>query len=206
MTSAAKPPAAPLSRRAWWTIVVGGTALVGVGVWLVIALLPNFLTSSGTETGTPAAGEVTGTGEDRRIQATLFYVSADGEALVPVSRSVAYGATPAEQARRIVEAQIAPPPEGAISAIPAQTVVRQVFLAGAGEAYVDLGPEIVKAHSGGSLDEALAVFAIVNALTVNLPAITSVQILVDGKEVDTLVGHLDLRQPLVKAMKWVRRQ
>ena len=118
----------------------------------------------------------------------MFYVSADGEALVPVSRSVLYGATPAEQARRIVEAQVAPPTDGAVSAIPPQTVVRNVFLAGAGEAYVDLGPEIVKAHSGGSLDEALAVFAIVNALTVNLPDITSVQILIDGKEVDTLVG------------------
>jgi len=205
MSTAAPPPTAPLSRRAWWTIALGGAALVGLGVWLVIALLPQFLTSSAEkEPGVEA--EVTGTGEERRIQATLFYVSPDGEALVPVSRSVPYGATPAEQARRIVEAQVAPPTDGAISAIPAQTVVRHVFLAGAGEAYVDLGPEIVKAHSGGSLDEALAVFAIVNAITVNLPDITSVQILVDGKEVDTLVGHLDLRQPLVKAMKWVRRQ
>ena len=205
MSTAAPPPTAPLSRRAWWTIALGGSALVGLGVWLVVALLPQFLTSSAEKEPTVEA-EVTGTGEERRIQATLFYVSPDGQALVPVSRSVPYGATPAEQARRIVEAQVAPPTDGAISAIPAQTVVRHVFLAGAGEAYVDLGPEIVKAHSGGSLDEALAVFAIVNALTVNLPDITSVQILVDGKEVDTLVGHLDLRQPLVKAMKWVRRQ
>jgi hypothetical protein len=206
MTAAPPPPTAPLSRRAWWTIILGGTALVGVGVLLVIALLPNFLTSSSSDATPGEEPAVTGTGEERRIQATLFYVSPDGEALVPVSRSVPYGATPAEQARRIVEAQVAPPTDGAISAIPAETVVRHVFLAGAGEAYVDLGPEIVKGHTGGSLDEALAVFAIVNAITVNLPAITSVQILIDGKEVDTLVGHLDLRQPLVKAMKWVRRQ
>jgi len=205
MSTDAPPPTAPLSRRAWWTIVLGGAALVGLGVWLVIALLPQFLTSS-AEPEPAVEGEVAATGEERRIQATLFYVSPDGEALVPVSRSVPYGATPAEQARRIVEAQVAPPTDGAISAIPVQTVVRHVFLAGAGEAYVDLGPEIMKAHSGGSLDEALAVFAIVNAVTVNLPDITSVQILIDGKEVDTLVGHLDLRQPLVKAMKWVRRQ
>jgi hypothetical protein len=31
---------------------------------------------------------------------------------------------------------------------------------------------------------------------VNLPAITRVQILIDGKEVDTLAGHVDLRNPL----------
>jgi hypothetical protein len=49
------------------------------------------------------------------------------------------------------------------------------------------------------------VYAIVNALTVNLPDITSVQVLVDGKEVDTLVGHLDLRHPLRRGARWVQR-
>ena len=40
-------------------------------------------------------------------------------------------------------------------------------------------------------------------LTVNLPAVTRVQILVDGKEVDTLAGHVDLRHPLAKSLEWV---
>ncbi len=43
-------------------------------------------------------------------------------------------------------------------------------------------------HPGGSLEELFTVYAIVNALTVNLPAIIGVQILVDGHEVDTLAG------------------
>jgi hypothetical protein len=30
-----------------------------------------------------------------------------------------------------------------------------------------------------------------------------VQVLVDGKEVDTLVGHVDLRRPLTKNVSWV---
>ncbi len=41
-------------------------------------------------------------------------------------------------------------------------------------------------------------------MTVNLPAITRVQILIDGKEVDTLAGHVDLRHPLQKNLKWVK--
>ena len=32
---------------------------------------------------------------------------------------------------------------------------------------------------------------------------TAVQILVDGREVDTLAGHVDLRRPLERNMKWV---
>jgi len=38
----------------------------------------------------------------------------------------------------------------------------------------------VSAHTGGTLNELLTVYTIVNALTVNLPAVRSVQILVDG--------------------------
>jgi hypothetical protein len=43
----------------------------------------------------------------------------------------------------------------------------------------------------------------VSALTLNLPAITGVQILIDGKEVDTLAGHLDLRRPLEQDARWI---
>jgi hypothetical protein len=47
------------------------------------------------------------------------------------------------------------------------------------------------------------VYTLVNALTENLPAITAVQVLVDGKEVETLSGHIDLRRPLAKNLTWV---
>jgi hypothetical protein len=30
-----------------------------------------------------------------------------------------------------------------------------------------------------------------------------VQVLVDGREVDTLAGHVDLRRPLAKKLSWV---
>jgi hypothetical protein len=100
---------------------------------------------------------------------------------------------------------VAAAPSGLVSAIAAGTTVRAVFLAGRGEAYVDLSIEAATAHSGGSLNEALAVFAIVNSLTANLADVTAVQILIDGKEVDTLAGHVDLRQPLGQGQKWVRK-
>jgi hypothetical protein len=118
---------------------------------------------------------------------------------------VLYGSTPAEQARRLVEAQVAPPPNERASAIPPGTTVRSVYLSDAHEAYVDLGGTIASGQTGGSLDEALAVYAIINAVTVNLPDVTAVQILVDGKEVDSLAGHLDLRAPLGKGVDWIQK-
>ncbi len=56
---------------------------------------------------TPAAAA--SAADARKIHATLFYVAQDGTELVPVSREVPYGDTPAEQARRIIEAQLQPP-------------------------------------------------------------------------------------------------
>jgi spore germination protein GerM len=138
----------------------------------------------------------------RKITATLFYVSEDGMMLVGTQREVPFGATVPEQARAIVEAQI-PSPAPLVSAIPAETKIREVFVTERGDAFVDLSGELSTRHSGGSLDEILTVYTIVNALTVNLPAITRVQILIDGKEVDTLAGHVDLRHPLAKSLEWV---
>lgn len=203
-------PPPPPARQPWWSsrttwLAIGGGLALSLGVWLVVAKLPGLLTTTpGDETpasSTPAPAP----GETRKIHATLFYVADNGSELVPVDTEVPYGETPAEQARRIVEAQVQAPAEGTLSAIPASTKVRAVYLSARGEAYVDLSPEISRGHTGGSLDEALAVFALVNALTVNLPDITAVQILIDGKEVDTLAGHIDLRQPLKRALDWVRR-
>jgi hypothetical protein len=133
----------------------------------------------------------------RTIKARLFYVAPDGMRLTSVERDVPF-AEGAEQAREIVAAQIAPVANPLVSAIPPGTRLRALFLTERGDAYVDLSREAVMAHTGGTLNEVLTIYTIVNALTVNLPAVRSVQILVDGKEVQTLAGHVDLRQPLAK--------
>jgi spore germination protein GerM len=140
----------------------------------------------------------------RKIKAHLFYVSDDGQTLTPVERDIAFGESPVEQARLIVAAQVAPVVEPAVSAIPTGTTLRALFLGEGGEAYVDLSRELMTAHPGGTMNELLTVYTIVNALTANLPAITSVQILVDGKEVETLAGHVDLRRPITRNASYVQ--
>ena len=140
----------------------------------------------------------------RKIKARLFYVSEDGTRLASVERDIAYGEGAVEQAREIVAAQIAPVVEPLVSAVSPGTTLRAVFLTQSGEAYVDLSRELMTAHPGGTLNELLTIYTIVNALTVNLPAVTSVQVLVDGKEVETLAGHIDLRQPLPKNLSWIQ--
>jgi hypothetical protein len=140
----------------------------------------------------------------RKIKARLFYVADDGARLTSVERDVAYGEGAEDQAREIVAAQIAPVSAPTVSAIPGGTTLRAVFITKTGDAYVDLSRETRTSHPGGTVNELLTVYTIVNALTVNLPAVTGVQVLIDGKEVDTLSGHVDLRRPLAKNLAWVQ--
>ncbi len=154
--------------------------------------------SSTAPPAAPTAAATTPAGSGRKIKARLFYVAEDGIHLTHVERDVPYGEGTLEQAREIVAAQVAPASAPLLSAIPAGTTVRALFLSEGGEAYVDFSPEIVSAHTGGTASELLTIYTIVNALTENLPAVRGVQVLVDGKEVDTLAGHVDLRNPLSK--------
>lgn len=172
-------------------VLVGIAAFVFVPRWLAPA------TVDVPKADAEANGEATG-----RIRASLFYVAEDGLHLTAVDADVPYGASPADQARALVEAQIQPAPAPLAQAVAEGTKVRQIFVTEDGTAFVDLSKEAVTNHRGGSLDELFAVYAIVNAITVNLPAIKGVQILIDGQEVDTLAGHVDLRHPLTKNLRW----
>ena len=174
--------------------------VVGTILWL---RAPRFTTQA-TPRAAAAPAPVAPPPPGRKIKARLFYVAEDGTKLAGIERDIAYGEGATEQAREIVAAQIAPVVEPLVSAVPRGTALRAVFLTQGGEAYVDLSREVVAAHPGGTLNELLTVYTIVNALTVNLPAVTSVQLLVDGKEIDTLAGHVDLRQPLAKNLGWVQ--
>jgi spore germination protein GerM len=178
-------------------------AIAGILAGGLIALLvvgPRWLTTAPQETPTTAPAAAA---DARKIRARLFYVDEQGTGLTSVEREVLYGEGPIEQAKRIVEAQIAPPPEPFVSSIPQDTKLRTIFFTKAGDMYVDLSSEFRQNHPGGTTNEILTVYALVSALTSNLPSVTGVQILIDGKEVDTLAGHLDLRRPIEQDAKWV---
>jgi hypothetical protein len=169
------------------------------GLMTLLVLGPRWLTSP-PENEEPV---VTPAAEARKIRARLFYVDDQGTGLRGIEQEVLYGEGTAEQARRIIEAQIAAAPPPHVSAIPDGTKLRTVFFTKAGEIYVDLTADVQTNHPGGTTNETLTVYALVSALTSNLPAVTGVQILVEGKEVDTLAGHLDLRRPIEQDLTWI---
>jgi spore germination protein GerM len=70
--------------------------------------------------------------------------------------------------------------------------VRSVFLVDPGIAVIDLNAAFADTHRSGILVEELTVASLIHTISYNTPGILKVQILVDGKQRDTLAGHADL--------------
>jgi hypothetical protein len=189
-------------------LTIGGVILTAALAWVLFVGVERWRVRpvqapADEARGAPPAATETAPPASPHIKAHLFYVSENGMRLKPEEREVLFGEGTAEQARRIIEAQLEPPAAPTVSAIPSGTTLKELFISDRGEAYVNLSAEVARNHPGGSIDEILTVYTIVDALTDNLPAITAVQILIDGQEVDTLAGHVDLRRPLGKSLEWV---
>jgi spore germination protein GerM len=86
------------------------------------------------------------------------------------------------------------PPAGCQSPLPRGTTLLRASI-NDGLATADFSRELVEHFSGGSDNEGAAVFSIVNTLC-SLPGVKQVQILVEGKTLDSLGGHLDISAPL----------
>ena len=70
--------------------------------------------------------------------------------------------------------------------------IRDVYIVDPGLAVIDLNAAFANGHRSGVLIEELTVVSLVQTLSANIPGITRVKFLVDGKERDTLAGHADL--------------
>ena len=184
--------------------IVVGILLLGLLAWGVMKGLEYLVTPRVTTDG--GAEEPAATGDVPHITATLYYADAEGTALVPSQREVPLAEDPVAQGRQILAAQLGPAPEPFVSVIPEGTMLRAFYVTDRGDAFVDLSREVSANHPGGSFTELLTVYAIVNAVTANLPAIQRVQILIDGTEADTLAGHIDLRRPLQRDQSLVKEE
>jgi spore germination protein GerM len=188
-----RPRALTAAAIAVVALALGWALMTGLGRVLRTAAPPDPVDAPAQQTNPSQAAAVP------RIKATLFFASADGLGLVPVEQEIPLAQGTVAQARAVVEAQLATAaPDSLASTIPEGTKLRGVYVSDRNEAFVDLDATVRTKHPGGSMNELFTVYTIVNAVTANLPDVQQVQLLIDGQEVDTLAGHVDLRRPLRK--------
>lgn len=98
---------------------------------------------------------------------------------------------------QVVKALIQETPPNFRNPIPRGTLLNEVYVDSNQTAYLDFSNHLADGHIGGTTAEGLTVMAILKTVFDAFPDdIKQVQILIDGNQVKTLAGHLNLSQPL----------
>jgi len=125
---------------------------------------------------------------------TLYFSEEEGEYLVGEKREIPKKESVEEEAKEAIIELIRGPRGELIPTLPSQTELLGLQLDQRGLARVNFNRALTKNHPGGSSAEMMTVYSVVNSLTSNFPNIKRVQFLVEGKQVETIAGHLSLRQ------------
>lgn len=135
------------------------------------------------------------------MKITIYHATKDAQNLVPEIQVVPNSDHPAKTAIEHLIAGTKQP--DLVSVVPPGTKLRGVSIK-EHVAYVDFNDKLIKNNGGGSAGEVLLVAAIVNTLT-EFPEVQKVQILVEGKKIDTISGHLDTSEPLSRSEKIIKK-
>jgi hypothetical protein len=188
-----RPALRRLKRRRWGRLL-GALLLIvaagGLGLWFGAPW------RGGPTPGPTGRDEPVPPGEDLSV----WFASPQEDALVAEKRRVSPGATPVERAKAALQELIAGPTAEAVRTVPREAKVRELFIDGQGTAYVDFSEALSRHHPGGPWAEILTIRSIVHTLATNVPDIQRVQILIEGREVDTLAGHVDIRRPFATTL------
>jgi hypothetical protein len=143
----------------------------------------------------PAPAPSEGPEAVRKISVKLFFEASDRPGLVIEERTVGLSQDLATQIRSVVEELVRGSNGSLVGPLDPKTKVLSVFVTPRGVAYVDLSREATQLE-GGSEDELLAVYSVVDSITANFPSVRKVQILLDDRAAETFAGHVDLSRPL----------
>ncbi len=124
--------------------------------------------------------------------ATLYFPSLNEGKIMSESRSITWAQADVDRVRQVVLALAEGSHQGYGRVLPPTTTVRAVFMASDGTAYVDLSNDILNDFEPGIQSETMAIYSMVDSISINIPSVKRVQFLLQGQQVETLDGHADL--------------
>jgi hypothetical protein len=140
------------------------------------------------------------------ISVSLFFASPDSGRLVREAREIgACGGDLSMCVRDVLDELTSGPLGDLAPTIPANTIFRSVLIQG-DTALINLGTDFMETLPKGSSAELMAVYSMVNSISLNFPSIKRVKFQVEGLDVTTFSGHLDLRKPLEPDFKLEQKQ
>ncbi len=182
-----------LGRGKWLVVAVVLVAVVAATIASGCSLLPFGRPSgaSGEDPVIPGAGGL----PPGAVVLRLYFADSQAMYLVPEDRTVVpTGPDDTYEAMAVKELIAGPTVEGHGRTIPEGVKLLSLEIVD-GVAYVNFSKEIQTNHWGGSTGEMFTIFSVVNSLTES-PNVKSVQFLIEGQRVESLVGHADTTKPI----------
>lgn len=122
--------------------------------------------------------------------AEIYFSDGQERFLVGEKRHIYREEDAAGQAREVVKALLDGSKAGNVSTFPAHVNLRDVKLNKDGTAEVSFSADLTKLHPGGSAAEMATIYSLTNSLAANVPDIKAVKILVEGKALSSIKGHI----------------
>lgn len=142
--------------------------------------------------------------EPRQLREILLYFAdSDGRFLVAETREIEDCLEENDCILATVRALIDGPVGDLLPILPPHTVVFDTQVENS-TATVNFSEDLISGHPGGSMSELLTVYGVTDTLAVNFPHIRQVRFLVDGKEIESIRGHVDLSRPVQADFKYCR--
>ena len=182
-----------------WALVAifAVVAAAGAFVWLRFGA-PALPQKQALQAAPPLAQPI----PDEPLTITLYYP--ENGALSAGTAAVKRQPDPQAQARETLAA-VFTDPRATRSSIFKDLKPRAFFLDASGTAYVDLSFLQQSGAKASAGEELLAVYTMVNTLTQNFEEIKQVRFLLEGKEAQTLAGHIDLSRKFEKRIDLVKQ-
>lgn len=128
------------------------------------------------------------------MEVTVYYPDQSGMSLIPVKREIKFSDDKQKYIETVNLLLENPTEEDLTKIFPKDAKINSVTLDN-DTAIVDLDSGITKNFVGGSTGEEFLINSVVDTLT-DFDEIKQVRFLIDGKEVETLAGHMDLSEPI----------
>lgn len=189
-TSVRRPQQPPKGRPRGWAILIVLVVIVGPGIfWFMNQGAEEDLPVDFGDEGPIEAAAVAG---DRAV--VLVFPEWDAGGYVTEERQIPSRDRPGEDLFALMHALCEGPEiSGSISAMPRGTRALAAFVnPDDNSVVVDFSQELVTGHPGGSTAEVATLTSILRTVALNFPGTRSCVILVEGAQVETLAGHLDL--------------
>jgi len=178
--------------------------LIGIGIGIVALLL---FRQERRVVSRPAVKKPAVVKEQKKEEKNiiLYFSDEDEEYLIGERNRITKKDRLEEEAKELVAELIRGPKGKLIPTLPPQTRLLSLHVDEEGLAKVSFSKAFTTDHPGGSSAEIMTVYSIVNSLTTNFPQIKRVQILVEGKEIESIAGHLSLKRPIPPKADLIRK-